>query len=31
MSQMLDQEQQYIQKLKRQKELWQMFQEVYNN
>jgi hypothetical protein len=31
MSQMLDQEQQYIQKIKRQKELWQLFQEVYVN
>lgn len=31
MNQMLDTERQYIQKIKRQKELWQMFQEVYNN
>jgi len=31
MNQMIDQERQYIQKIKRQKELWQMFQEVYDN
>jgi len=29
MNQMLDKEKQYIQKIKRQRELWQMFQEVY--
>jgi len=29
MNQMLDKEKQYIQKIKRQKELWQLFQEVY--
>jgi len=31
MNQMLDKERQYIQKIKRQKELWQLFQEVYVN
>ena len=31
MNQMLDKENQYIQKIKRQKELWKMFQEVYDN
>ena len=29
MNQMLDKEKQYIQKIKRQKELWQLFQEAY--
>ena len=31
MSQMFDQERQYIQRIKEQKELWQLFQEVYVN
>jgi len=31
MSQMLDKEKQYIQKIKRQEELWKMFQETYDN
>ena len=31
MSQMLDKDKQYIQKIKRQQELWQLFQEVYTN
>jgi len=31
MSQMLDKDKQYIQKIKRQQELWQLFQEVYAN
>jgi hypothetical protein len=31
MNQMIDKEKQYIQKIKRQGELWQLFQQVYND